>query len=376
MPLAKTYEPIKDLKIAIVCDWLTNMGGAERVVYELHRLFPDAPIYTSTYEPVRMPLFKNADIRTAWFQKLPRALRRHQLLTLPRQWHFGHLKLRGYDIVISSSGAEAKAVRNRSGVHINYCHSPTQYYWVRPNEYLRASSVGMLSPLYRLGLKLLMPYAKRWDLKAATRPDLLIANSSVVEKRIKKTYHRSSTVIFPPVDTARFAPPTKKPVRSGFVIIGRQVHHKRFDLAIRACNELGVPLTVIGNGPEHQTLRRLAGKTIIFKTDVSDAQLPSYLHKAAGFIFPNEEDFGIVAVEAMAAGCPLIAYRAGGALDYLKENVSGVFFDKQDVETLKKALIDFQKRHFSEDRVVAQAKLFDTAIFREKIDNFVYEHQP
>lgn len=376
MPLAKSYEPIKDLKIAIVCDWLTNMGGAERVVLEMHKLFPSAPIYTSTYEPERMPLFSKITIHTAWFQKLPRFMRKHQLLTLPRQWYFSRLKLKGYDVVLSSSGAEAKAVRNKNGVHINYCHTPTQYYWVRPKEYLNASSVGLLSPIYRLGLKLLMPHMKRWDIKASKRPDYIIANSTIVQQRIKKIYGLDSVVIHPPVDTVRFTPPAKKPPREGFVIAGRQVHHKRFDIAIRACNELQLPLTVIGTGPEHKALRRIAGKTILFKTGVSDDQLPSFFHKSSGFIFPNEEDFGIVAVEAMAAGCPLVAFKAGGALDYVKENVSGVFFDNQNVESLKEALINFQKRHFSEDRVISQAKLFDSLVFREKLDNFIFEKQP
>src|SRR5690606_33388614 len=128
-----------DMKVAIVCDWLTNMGGAERLVLELHQAFPDAPIYTSTYDPSKMPLFKGADIRTAWFQRLPKFLRKHQLLTLPRQWHFGRLKLRGYDVVISASGAEAKAVRAIGGKHISICYTPTLYYWVKPDNYLRGS---------------------------------------------------------------------------------------------------------------------------------------------------------------------------------------------------------------------------------------------
>ncbi len=371
MAVAKLSKPFPDTpRVAIVTDWLTNMGGAERVVLELHRLFPDAPIFTSTYEPDRMPLFKNADIRTAWFQKLPKIIRKHQLLTLPRQWYFGHLKLRGYDLVISASGAEAKAVRAPDGIHINYCHSPTHYYWVRPQEYLRMNSVGVFSPIYRLGLRLFMPFAKRWDLKAAKRPDYYLANSTEVQKRISRIYKRQSIVVHPPVDTEHFA--GKPTSRKGFVIAGRHVHYKRFDLAISACNESGLSLTVIGNGPDHNRLRSLAGPTITFKTDVSDEQLPKYFHSAEAFIFPNEEDFGITAVQAMAAGCPVIAYRAGGALDSVAENISGVFFDKQSVESLKEAMVDFKKRRFSEDRIVYQAKKFDTEVFRSRIEEIVY----
>ncbi|MEK7472093.1 MAG: glycosyltransferase, partial [Patescibacteria group bacterium] len=158
------------------------------------------------------------------------------------------------------------------------------------------------------------------------------------------------------------------------VIAGRQVHHKRFDLAIRACNELSLPLTVIGKGPMHVQLRRMAGPTITFKTDVTDEQMPRFFHEASGFIFPNEEDFGVVAVEAMAAGCPVVAYRAGGSLDTVKENISGVFFDKQTVEDLKEAIKNFQSRHFSEDRIVIHAKEFDSSVFEAKMREYIFRH--
>lgn len=364
-----------NLRVAIVTDWLTNMGGAERVVLELHKMFPEAPVFTSTFESANMPLFSKVDVRTSWMQKLPDSLRKHQLLTIPRQWYFGHLKLKGYDLVISVSGAEAKAVRVKKGFHIGYCNTPTQYYWVRTNEYLRQDSAGSFSGIYKIGLKLLLPIARRWDLKAAKRPNVIIANSTNVQNRIKKIYGRNSTVIFPPVDTGRFTVPIKKlKPRSGFVIAGRQVHHKRFDLAIRACNELSLPLTVIGKGPMHTQLRRLAGPTITFKTGIADEQMPRFFHEASGFIFPNEEDFGVVAVEAMAAGCPVIAYRAGGSLDTVKENISGVFFDKQAVEDLKQAILSFQKRHFSEDRIVIHAKEFDSSVFDRKMREYIFRH--
>ena len=366
---------IANLKVAIVTDWLTNLGGSERVVQKLHEMFPNAPIYTSIFEPQKLPFLKTADVRTSWMQKLPNSLRKHQLLTIPRQWYFGHLKLKGYDLIVSASGAEAKATRAKNGIHTAYCYTPTQYYWVKTREYLNRDSVGRLSSIYRLGLRILLPLARRWDLRAAKRPTTFIAISSVVQSRIKKFYGRNSTVIHPPVDTARFSVPIKKlKPRSGFVIAGRQVHHKRFDLAIRACNELGLPLTVIGNGPMHTELRRMSGPTITFKTNVTDDQMPRYFHEAAGFIFPNEEDFGVVAVEAMAAGCPVIAFRAGGSLDTVKENISGVFFDKQTVEDLKQAIVDFQKRHFSEDRIVIHAKEFDSSVFESKIREYIFRH--
>ncbi|MDO8266107.1 MAG: glycosyltransferase, partial [Candidatus Saccharibacteria bacterium] len=288
-------------KVAIVCDWLTNMGGAERVILELHRMYPDAPIYTSTFESENMPLFKNAKVHTAWFQKLPKKLRKHQLLTIPRQWYFGHLKLRGFDVVISNSGAESKAVRVPDGIHINMCNTPTLYYWIKPDEYLKNEGTGGLNWLWRAGLKLLLPYAKKWDLKASKRPDYMYAISTSVQDRIKKYYGRESDLLYPPTDIDRFKNDGTKE-RSGFVVFGRQVQHKRFDLSILACNEAQVPLTVIGNGPEHQRLKAMAGSTITFKSSVSDSEMVNYISRAEAFIFPNEEDFGIVSPEAQAAG--------------------------------------------------------------------------
>ncbi len=360
----------KELKIAIVCDWLTNMAGAERVILELHKMYPKAPIFTSTYEPEKMPLFKDADVRTAWFQKLPKFLRKHQLLTLPRQWYFGHLKLKNYDVVISGSGAEAKAVRAPDGVHINICYTPTLYYWVKPEEYLNNEGSGGLNPIWRLGLKLLLPYAKKWDLKASKRPDKIYAISTAVQTRIKKYYNRNSEILYPPADTERF---TAKFVdsRKGFVTFGRQVQHKRFDLAISACNEIQAPLTVIGNGPEHTRLKSMAGPTITFKTNVSDDDMVKYISTAEAFIFPNEEDFGIVAVEAQASGTPVIAYKAGGALDTVVEGVTGEFFEEQSTKCLSNKLKAFNYKLYNTRTIIDQAKKFSNEEFRKNIDQIV-----
>lgn len=356
-------------KVAIVCDWLTNMGGAERVIYALHQMFPDAPIYTSTYEPDAMPLFDSAVVHTAWFQKLPKSLRKHQLLTLPRQWYFGHLKLKGFDLVISASGAEAKAVRAPDGLHINICYTPTLYYWIKTDNYLQKSSDG-INGLWRLGLKVLMPYVKRWDLQAAHRPDVMYAISTAVQDRIKQIYKRDSEMLYPPVDTARFKNDGRQK-RNGFVIFGRQVAHKRFDLAIAACNERRLPLTVIGDGPEHNRLQAMAGPTIQFKTAVSDSELPRLIAAAEAFIFPNEEDFGIVAVEAQAAGTPVIAYRKGGSLDTVIEGVTGEFFDAQTAHSLGQKLEHFNPRKYMISDLVANADKFSDISFRARMKDIL-----
>ncbi len=265
----------KKLKVAIVCDWLTGIGGAERVVLELHRMFPDAPIYTSQYNPDAIDWFKDADVRTTKLQTLSPRLKK--FLPLLRAREFGRLDLSGYDLVISSSGAEAKGVHTgKDTVHICYCHSPTHYYWIRHDEYLENPGFPLgTNWLARLGLRLLADPLKRWDRHAAKRPDYFIANSTHTQAMIKRYYRRDSSVIFPPVETDRFRLPgnAKPPLRHGFVIAGRQTPYKRFDLAIEACNELKVPLVVIGDGPDHKRLEKLAGRSITFLTDVNDQQI-------------------------------------------------------------------------------------------------------
>lgn len=360
----------QERKVAIVCDWLTNMGGAERVILQLHTIFPEAPIYTSTYEPDAMPLFKHADVRTAWFQKLPKKLRRHQLLTIPRQWYFGHLKLRGYNVVISAGGAEAKAVRSVNGVHLNMCYTPTLYYWVKPTNYLKGSGSDKVNPLWRLGLRVLLPYARWWDKRAAQRPDSMYGISEEVRDRIKKYYGRDSGLLYPPADIERFANDGIGK-RSGFVIFGRHVTHKRIDLAIRACNEIQADLTVIGDGPEHKFLQSIAGPTITFVGRVPDEKMVNYIAKAEAFIFPNEEDFGIVSVEAQAAGTPVIAYRAGGALDTVVEGVTGEFFDEQTPESLAAVLQSFNHRLYNRQAILDNANKFSNQVFTKNMQEIV-----
>jgi len=351
-------------KIVIVHDWFVG-GGAEKVVETMHELFPEAPIYTSYISDEWREKLKDADIRTGFLQKYPNI---RKFLPLARQRWFSHLDLSEYDIILSSSGAEAKGVKkNRAGqVHINYCHAPTHYYWSRYETYMKDPGFGALNWLARLGLKVLVGHMRKWDFKAAQGPDIMIANSSHIAAEIKKYYKRDAVVIHPPVDIDRFIVKSEQD-RSGYVITGRQVPYKRIDLAIRACNELERNLTVIGNGPEHRKLQSISGSTIKFLSNVSDADLPRYFAHAKAFIFPGIDDFGIVPVEAMAAGCPVIAYKAGGALDTVKENISGVFFEKQTVESLKSAIKDFERRRFTQDRIIAQARLFSKDTFKQNI---------
>ena len=355
---------MKDKKVAIVCDWLLGVGGAERVVLELHKMYPDAPIYTSQYDRTAIDWFNDADVRTTWLQTLPKSLKK--FLPLLRALTFKRLDLSDYDLVISSSGAEAKGVKTGPNtLHISYCHSPTHYYWIRYDEYLKNPGFPRgLNWAARLGLRTLIGPLKQMDLQAAQRPDVMIANSTHTANMIKKFYKRDSVVVFPPVETDRFRRRGTPPLRHGFVIAGRQAPYKRFDLAVQACNELKVPLVVIGNGPEHRRLEKLADRNVTFLTNVNDTEMVTHFQTALGFIFPGKEDFGIVGVEALAAGTPLIAYKQGGSLDFVTPK-TGVFFAEQTVESLVEALQIAQSRNFNYDAVAEHAQQFSVPAFHK-----------
>jgi glycosyltransferase involved in cell wall biosynthesis len=361
----------KQPRVAIVCDWLTGIGGAERVVLEMHKLYPDAPIYTSQYDPARIDWFKAADVRTSWLQKLPKSLKK--FLPLLRAWTFSRLDLSQYDLIISSSGAEAKGVHVRKdAVHISYIHAPTQYYWIRYDEYLKRPGFPTgFNWLARIGLKLFIGPLKRWDYRAAGRPDHLITNSTHTQSMIKRCYGRDSVVVHPPVETERFRVTGKSLLRHGFVAAGRQTPYKRIDLAIEACNQLKVPLVVIGDGPDHRRLERLANRNVTFLTSVNDHDIAEHFQSALGFIMPNMDDFGIVAVEAMAAGTPVIAYKAGGALDYIVPGKTGLFFEKQTVEALVKVLETAQSKSFDHAVIAKHAAQFSVDKFSKNLHNTI-----
>jgi glycosyltransferase involved in cell wall biosynthesis len=361
-------------KIAIVHDWLVG-GGAERVVMALHELYPEAPIYTAYCSKFSRRTFTGADVRVSYMQKFPFSLLRKFLPVLRQRW-FEQLDLTQYDIVISSSGAEAKGIKNLKfgATHIDYCHSPTHYYWVRYHEYLEHPGFGVFDPIARIGLKALLKPMRKWDFAASQRADKILANSTTVQSRIKKYYLRDSVVVHPPVDTKRFdlqQPFTPLKERTRYVIVARLTPYKRVDLAIAACTLGNIPLAVVGDGPDMKRLQAIAGPSVVFLGFAEEEKMPYYLGNARGFIFPNEDDFGIVPVEAMATGTPVIAYRKGGALDYVLEGKSGVFFDQQTPEALLEALKEFEKINFDPKVVREQAKKFDKEVFKQRIRKVV-----
>lgn len=363
-------------KIAIVADWLTNMGGAEEVVLALHEAFPEAPIYTSTYTPETMPRFNNLDIRTTKLQNLPRALRKlHKFFPMLRVRAFQELDLSEFDIIISSASAEAKQVRKSrpDQVHICYCHTPIRYYWSHYKEYKKDPGFGKLNLLVRSAMPFLVPPLKKADYTAAQNVDVFIANSAEVQKRIKTYYDKPSTIIHPPADVNRFTPSRTR--GDYYVALGRQVPYKRIDLAVVAATKLGVKLKVFGNGSAHNDLVSIAGPTVEFHTDrfgdASDDAVTEALNSAKGFIFPTEEDFGIVQVEALAAGAPVIAYGKGGTLDIVQNGESGVLFQEQTADAVTAAIEKAEALTFMPATLQRKAKRFDKTLFITQIRKVV-----
>lgn len=363
-------------KVAIVCDFLTSMGGAENVVLAMHEAFPDAPIYTALHNPSKVPAFDGLDIRSSRLQKFPAALRKFYKLfpTLAVNAMRG-LDLDEYDIVLSSSylhGHQVTKTRPEQ-VHICYMHTPPRYYWSHYDEYRRDPGYGKLNPIVRALMPAMVPRQRKLDVQAARDVDVFIANSTETQARIKKYYNRSATVVHPPVDTRRFSPARER--GEHYVTSGRQLPYKRHDLAVAACTKLGRKLIVFGDGPMHDKLVAMAGPTIEFRTDrfgdASDQELEKALTSARGFIFPAEEDFGIVTVEALAAGAPVVGYGRAGTLDIITSDEFGELFDEQSVDGVVNAIKLAESRRYFPSKLARSAKRFDKGLFVSKLRNVV-----
>ena len=372
------------MKVALVCDWLTNVGGAEKVLLELHKLYPEAPIYTSQYSKRGIDWFEKAEVRTGWLQVFPAKLRR--VLGPLRQRWFKHLDLSEYDLIISVTGAEAKAVRsgkwlaehgkkskNPRGVHISYCHVPTQYYWQMYDLYVKDPGFGVLNPLVRCFFKLVVGPLKRVDYQAAQVPDCYVTISEYAREQIKKYYDREAVVVHPPVEIDDFR--LRQPLMVYYITTSRQVNWKRIDLAVRACVKLRRKLLVIGEGPEHKKLVELAGGSewVEFLPLMGKEELAKYLAGAKGYLFPSLEPFGIAPVEALAAGCPVIAFGEGGARDYVHDGENGVLFGRQTVKSLMEAILKFEKMKFDRGEVAKTVDGFGVKRFDKEIRKIVNE---
>ena len=371
------------MRVALVCDWLTDVGGAERVVQAVHEMYPEAPIYTSQYRPKTATWFTDADVRTGWLNWLPVGFKR--FIPFLRQWYFARLDLSSYDVVISITGAEAKGVKTgEHTLHISYMHAPTQYYWTLYDQYLENPGFRWLNPLARFALKVLVGPLRKADYKAAQLPDVVVANSTYIQQEITQFYDRDSVVIWPNVDVTAIEriikdKKLKDMKREGYIIYGRQVSWKRMDIAVEAATRLKRDLLVVGYGPENTQLRRLAADskyvTFLPRYEGID-EIIEHVAKRRAFLFPSLEPFGIAPVEALAAGTPVIGLGKGGALDIIEEDVNGVLFDEQTVESLMSAMERFESKKFSEDAVRETAKKFSEETFKAQMAALVEEWRP
>ena len=358
---------LRGLRIAIVADWLTDRGGAERVVLELAKIFPQADIFTSVYKAENFPELANRKVVTSYLQSWPLRFK-HQLFAWARPQAMESLNLDDYDVVISSSSAEAKGILTKpSTLHICYCHTPTRYYWSHYHEYLADKQFGAFDWLVKLFVPAMIHRLRIWDREAANRPDVMLANSNYVRGRISKYYAREATVVYPSVDTKRF---TDVPTETGdfYLILGRLTPYKKTDIAIEAFNGLNKPLKIIGDGSEVSRLKGLSkSDKIEFLGRIDDAKVTEYLARCKALIFPQEEDFGIVPLEAMACGKPVIAYAKGGGTETVVDGKTGILFAEQTPESLAVAIQRFETMSFEASACRARAGEFSTERFRQRI---------
>jgi glycosyltransferase involved in cell wall biosynthesis len=357
------------MKLALVHDWLNQIGGAEDVLDTLVQAHPATPIFTSIYAPELMPAhYRNWDIRTLWMDRLPGIHRHHQpyLPLYPLAW--GGLDLSEFDVVLSNKSGFCHGFRyGERTLHICYCLAPTRYVW-QLDSYIAREGLGKAA---ELGLRPLTAALRRWDYAAAQRVHHFIAISTDIQQRIKTYYQRDSIIIYPPVDTARFQPVPAHEVEDYFLVVSRLIPYKRIDLAVRAATRLGVKLKVGGRGRDLERLREMAGPTVEFLGYVPDEELPGLMARCKAFVFPGLEDFGIAPVQAQAAGRPVIAYGAGGALDTVLPGETGEHFDALTVESLMEVMARFEPGRYDPSRLRDHAIQFDSRLFTERIQAYI-----
>jgi glycosyltransferase involved in cell wall biosynthesis len=356
------------MNLALVHDWLNQIGGAEDVLDHFVRYYPDAPVFTSMYAPNLMPpAYREWDIRTTWMDRLPGIYAHHQRYLPLYPWAWRGVDLSGYDVVLSNKSGFCHGVHTGPDtLHVCYCLAPTRYIW-NLESYLDREQFGTS---IRLAAQAVSRLFRRWDYSAAQRVDHFIAISTEIQERIRRYYQRESTIIYPPVEVAdRFTP--SEITEDYFLILSRLVPYKRIDLAVQACTQLGLPLLVGGKGRDRERLEALAGPTVKFLGFVPDEDVPDLFARCRAFIFPGLEDFGITPVQAQATGRPVIAFKGGGALDTVIHGKTGLFFEEQTVESLMAALQALGDTTFDSAAIRAHAMQFDSANFHTAITGYV-----
>ncbi len=358
-------------KVAIVTDWLTTYGGAEKVVLTVSEIFPEAPIFTSQYSEKEVDWFSNKQVKTGWLNIFPAKMRK--ILPVGRVLYFRNLgkNLKDFDVIISICCAESKGLNlSKKQLHISYLQGPPiQYYWGMYDDYVNNPGFGKLSFLVRFFFKILVNPLRKNDFKLAQKPDFLIANSSYSKDEISKYYKRDASVVFPPVEVDKFKLERNK--KDYYITTSRQVNWKKLDLAVEAFSKNGKKLVLVGGGAEHQKLVELAGdaKNIEFIPRISDPlELSKIVAEAKGFVFPSLEPFGIAPIEALATGTPVLAFNQGGAQDYIKDGENGVFFNEQSSSAILKAVEKFEKTSFDAKKVSESAKKFSKEDFKKNFE--------
>ena len=354
------------MKLALVYDWVNKWGGAERVLVALHEIWPYAPLYTSVYDPDKASWSKDFIVKPSFLNKIPFASNRHELINILTPLVFESLDLSEYEVIISVTSASAKGIiTSASQLHICYCLTPTRFLWSGFDDYFP-------SKVKKLLAKPFVSYWKKWDLIASSRPDEFIAISKTVAQRINHYYKRESGVIYPPIEISKFVIGKNTP-KGYFLVVSRLVPYKKIDLVVKAFNELNLPLVIVGSGNQFKKLKRLAHKNIQFTGLLTDDELLTYYQNCRALIFPQEEDFGIVPLEAQACGKPVIAFGCGGAVETVIANKTGIFFIEQTVVSLKEAVLGFKDKNYNIDDCRQNSLSFSKERFKKEFKQFVEE---
>lgn len=363
-------QPFNTNKIAIIHDHLAQAGGAEEVVKVLKSIFIQAPIFTLIYNKKNtIDFFRDQNIQTSFLQKIPFGVSRYQWWIALMPLAVENYNVMDYDIILSSSSSFAKGVITRpDSLHICYCYTPTRFLWTDTYSYIQELRV---NPLVKKILPLSLRKLRQWDRLAADRVDYFVAVSETVKKRIKKYYNRDSVIVYPPVDVESFYISDKP--KNYYLAGGRLVPYKKIDLAVKAFSRLGIPLKIFGVGPEMAKLKKIAKSNIEFLGRVSESQKRELFANCVAYLNPQEEDFGITAVEAMAAGRPVIAFKRGGALETIKDGETGEFFDEQIWEELADKIIRFDHNRFEPQFIRQHAMNFNVDNFKIKITQLVLD---